>query len=316
MRATIVLSALLLALGPVSLAAAECKSSFFSLPTASVDGQLFLISEKSGPAFCRMKGFPRGVVTSLPDTPDQLPKHLNGLDIHILDIAAMSICDGTCDLALGVECVPKGEDNCGFDGKLNIGNNNTGMSNEGNNNVGQHNLGSNNVGDKNVGNNNVGTKRFCHNLRRDGDRCTLDMLRTADTLELKTDPTPPAPESSPSPPTPKLSPGQTAPPPPSHALVITSASCFKANDRQSRCQVLLTTAQALKDLELTFQDDIRPDAYAACLPVGLNIKCEAMTWGDYSSGKVNAMGHTLSNQVLQADNAIRITSVPAPPPPA
>ncbi|KAL6771816.1 hypothetical protein ACKKBG_A27915 [Auxenochlorella protothecoides x Auxenochlorella symbiontica] len=175
---------MVLTLVSASLAAEECNSAFFGLPTVSLDDTLYFISARSANIFCRYKGFERGVGKFMARPQEELPTLLHDMDIHIFDIFDMAKCDGRCPMTVFIECVPRGQDSCSADSNLNIGANNTGMNNRGNNNQGWCNLGNNNIGDYNRGSNNTGTKVFCNNLQQASDRCTLDKLRTAETLYL------------------------------------------------------------------------------------------------------------------------------------
>ncbi|KAL6771819.1 hypothetical protein ACKKBG_A27925 [Auxenochlorella protothecoides x Auxenochlorella symbiontica] len=112
------------------------------------------------------------------------------MDIHIFDILKWNTCDFECDMTVFVECVPQGQERCPFDDKINLGNNNVGERNGGNNNTGNMNFGSNNLGNCNQGDNNTGRMFFCHNSHQGSNRCTLDMLRTADTVDLSALPIP------------------------------------------------------------------------------------------------------------------------------
>ncbi|KFM24833.1 hypothetical protein F751_1712 [Auxenochlorella protothecoides] len=115
---------------------------------------------------------------------EQLPILLPGLDIHVYDLFDSVPCNGTCGMTQFVECVPHDQTNCRIDETFNIGNNNVGLNNWGNSNQGSYNIGSNNMGNSNRGSNNTGTGLFCNNLQQGQGSCTLDMLRTAETVYM------------------------------------------------------------------------------------------------------------------------------------
>lgn len=170
----------LLLLACVGLAAAQCNSVFFSLPSIQIDvgsaAYLEYPADMDSPAspevqaialeFCELylpesvPGPPTLGVTRMayPDLTIRLPptqlSDPQGLNI--------TVCEGpTCRLYGSIECVPAGLKPCSPDAQGNIGNRNTGTNNIGSDNSGSGNMctgcsGSNNVGDNNAGSNNLG----------------------------------------------------------------------------------------------------------------------------------------------------------------